>query len=69
MVDKDIVLVMAVNFDFAGTNGSGLRGEVTELSGAGISSITTTLEEYQILFLFGRTTVKSLLTTDLVDMI
>ena len=35
-----------VNFSFAGTGGSGLRGEVTELSGAGISSITTTLESY-----------------------
>ena len=36
----------AVNFDFEGSNGFGLRGQVTELTGAGISSITTSLEEY-----------------------
>ena len=33
-----------VNFDLEGTNGTGLKGEVSELSGAGITSITTTLE-------------------------
>ena len=33
-----------VNFDFEGTGGAGLRGEVQELKGAGISSITTKLE-------------------------
>ena len=33
-----------VNFDFEGTGGTGLRGEVQELKGAGISSITTDLE-------------------------
>ena len=33
-----------VNFDFEGTNGSGLKGEVQELKGVGISSITTELE-------------------------
>jgi len=34
----------AVNFDFEDANGSGLRGLVEELKGAGISSITTELE-------------------------
>lgn len=33
-----------VNFNFEGTGGAGLRGEVQELKGAGISSIRTELE-------------------------
>ena len=33
-----------VNFDFEGSGGAGLRGEVQELRGAGISSIRTELE-------------------------
>ena len=36
-----------VNFDSEGTNGAGLRAQVSELVGAAITSVNTTLQNYE----------------------